>query len=369
MDLLTILITVVRRWPVVLVVFLATLAGVQSVTSRAIPEYEATGTLLLHQTQDQSSGDVEGSTAVTNTFVIAEVMNSGDMRASVAEEGFVGDYNAQAEMSGILRVVVTGEEPDGLADTVLAILNRAREETVARQSMTTLAVPSDVFEILSVPTTATVDARYRMENPEATDTRYVARGSALITPLTVEQNVFQPDAYTIRVLAEAMQSQSVVDEVRAEGLRSSFVVSNLPRDPAPIMYLTTSGSDPADVLASYDHVASVLSRRLAELQEEAGADPTTVIQVHDLASPQQAVLLTTNRTRPAVALAGLGLIASVTLALLVDAIIARRKLRAERRPDPDGGESDGGDDLADDGLHEHAPAGSTLPVGWTPGRG
>lgn len=339
MDVFTVLAIVRRRWLVVLPVLLATVAGAVFVGLRVDPEYEAIGTVLVAGPSSSATTQVGGpggggaadgslgAGAVTPAIVSAIVTSDATVGQLVAD-GASPNFEITAEDEGILEVTASATDRATAVQTVTSVL--AEMERVVTSRQTDANVPEGVqdrLEVLGEPT----GKQTRADG----DGTFVAEGSARIvrtdtTSVTPLQNL----AYSARLLEVAMAADTMKSDVLADAPSGTdYVVEQIRNDPAPLLFVTVTGTDPTGVRRALDAAIEGMRGLLVDRQTEQDIDPSRWVGIDVLSAPESATLASTNLLRPLVAIVGMGLVGSVSLGILVDswAKTTRRGLRSSQR--------------------------------------
>lgn len=186
---------------------------------------------------------------------------------------------------------------------------------------------------------------------------YQAKGSALLVgpqgatiPGSDELQLDNPytrlDNSTLVLTAVAVQimdDSSVRESLRDEGAAPDYVVGRA-EDGTPVLGVVATNTDPAVAVKTVDLVLDRLNDELDDRQAEAGAPPDSrvrsiVVTRSDTASEQLG-----GRIRAFLAVAALGVAASISLAFITEAIVQGRRRRSgeatpppsEAVPSPDG---------------------------------
>lgn len=324
MDVFVVVQTVLRRWWVVLPTLALTAGAVALVLMRVEPEYEATASLLLAAPElTQVPGEEAAEGAPASAAVIAEIVQGDEVRDRLAQGGASADYLVEVTGDGsILRVVATDASQSRVVPTVEAVL-AAIDETVAERVGAQQDVRLDVLSRPSQARAATV--------PDAdggTSTVYEATGSVRLLGLgedgAIGANPYVASGGTLRVLQEVAASPEARGAVLEGERNASFNLHMENRDAAPILYVSAQGTDPDGVMRTLDRAVTYLNDVLLDRQQQVGAPESTWIRLEPLSMPAAVTQLSANVRRPVLMIAGLGMIAAVSLALLVDNLMLRR---------------------------------------------
>jgi uncharacterized protein involved in exopolysaccharide biosynthesis len=137
----------------------------------------------------------------------------------------------------------------------------------------------------------------------------------------------------LEVLMRSANSDATVTEILGDdpGSTSYTVVRDLDAS-GPIVLVTATSDTEAEARSTLRAVLDILPERLATLQTDVAVPDAARMSVLDLAVDEEPTALTSARTRAVLAVAGVGIVATLLLTALVDGLLlslARR--RADRR--------------------------------------
>jgi hypothetical protein len=344
MDVIEIVRTVFRRWYVMVPVLLLTAGLAYTVVATAESQYETTGSFLLTQASlvggDQGGG---GTTQVSvSPAVIAEVVQGDEVRARVRDQGGSADYDIETGDEGLLRVTAAGATEDATVRTAQLVVEQVAQVLAERQDAAEIPEQRRITsEVLS--TAAFARQQVTGVGTEEESVRYVARGSVrLVGPGDQGANPYAASTGgTIRVLEEVLASPQVRRELRDAGAPGEYEVGARPRDTAPIVYVVGRATSPDGSMQAFSMAVDRLRAELRDRQEAAGAASATMLTFEPLSIPTGAALVGGELRRPLIVIVGLGLVAAVSLAILVEGLASRARSRRSRRakgPFPPGGE-------------------------------
>lgn len=163
---------------------------------------------------------------------------------------------------------------------------------------------------------------------------YTARGSTvLLLPSTIaDPNTGRQNPYLgfgsvqipASILTEAVSQPQVRAEIASEGGTAEYEVVLDPSTPAPLIVVVTTGEDAEEVLRTVGLVMDRLSQELVLRQEAVEAPAATWLTLDPLAQPDEASPQLGSKMRAQAVTLALGFAASVTVAVLIDSIAARR---------------------------------------------
>jgi hypothetical protein len=318
-----------RRWWVVVSVLVLTLVAVW-LTISTDSEYQATATLLLASPELGGSGQqVPEAEPTFNPSVVVEIVDGDDTRVKLGSEFDISDYSVTATGENIIEVEARSDTPNAVVRTADAVVD---EILLVVEALNADAPGTEaVAEVLSRPQLA---RERTVEDPTgAPVVEYYATGSVLVNGAgSIEAAV--PNPYTasegtLRVLVEVASPgqvrQSILDEVNHGDPGFELVFDS--RDIAPVLHVVATASEPAAAMQTLNAVVAFLDGDLAERQVLAGADESTFVWFQRLAYPDRAEPATGGVLRPIATIVVLGVVAAVSLAVLVDTAIAYRTKR------------------------------------------
>lgn len=128
------------------------------------------------------------------------------------------------------------------------------------------------------------------------------------------------------VVARALQSTESVRALRAEGALGEWEIQLAPG--SPVLFIAGIGPTPAEASRTVRVVMAAIEDTLEQRQLDAGAPEGQLIQVQVVSAPDRAVRVLSTTLRPVVAVAGAGILATLGMAYLAEAVA---RLRAGRR--------------------------------------
>ena len=323
MDILTIARSVFRRWYVVLPIVVGAMAVAFYISSTIPPQYEARGQILL------ASPDLDPSNLPRSSVDLSEL--AGQLVTDAVQAPLlVGDTSLEVSASGdSLSLVLRSSSPtDSLASNqnVVAWLNEQVEDrqedggfepderVVLRSATQELGEEGALPDGESDGGAASAD--------EAT----VATTVQIDDPAARVVNPFGASNQTARVLTVAIQSDEGRRRVAERtGPGVAFTLGQDARDAAAILTVTTIGADPQAVLDAYDHVTAEIRASLAEREERAEVPPTRRTRIEPIAAPQTVSDVSPPLDRSVAAIIGLGGLAAVALAVMLDSFAGRQR--------------------------------------------
>lgn len=333
LDLLTLLVVVLRRWPVVLPVLALTALVAVYLANTTPAEYQARASLLLTPYEQSLMADEDGGSAMSaqelDTSSIIELLQSPATRSRLRSQGATGDYAIAVIGDGsILRVTATGEAEDKAVRTVEAVFEEIERVVRTGQEGVSGALPVRVERLASPGLVSQAQA-----DEEGGKSSAVASGSMLLVRPDAGENPYRASGYSSRVLQEVIGGPTGRRRVREAGGTGTFLIEQLNRDTAPILYVEATDAEAESTDRTLDAVLDVLTDELAVRQSALGIPPTVQMVLEPLAMPGRATLVSNNLKRPILTVAGLGIVAAVSIALLVEAFVASApRRRAPRSP-------------------------------------
>jgi hypothetical protein len=314
-DIVTIIQAVFRRWYVSVPLLILATAAAFYVQFTTPPAFQADGQLLLADPVLDPSG------LPASTVDVDEILVSLDA-PSVREELESADavYQVEAEDQATVAVTVSASDAGAAEETALEIKMWLEEYVTAAQADAGFPEAEQIQVRGGERITLTTD-----EQTEAVQATSVI---TLFDPTAGVVNPFAASNTTVRLLIVAIESDAGrVAVLERSGPNIGFVLSQSQRDAAPIMGVTTTGSDPQAVLAAFDAVSQVVDEELQRRQDRAEIPGSRRTRVEALAQPGRVVDVSPPVERAAGAIFGLGGFLAVAAAIATDSFMSRRNLR------------------------------------------
>jgi hypothetical protein len=357
-DVLTLLGIFLRRWYVIVPGLILAVVAAWVVNDRAIPEYEAGGTLMLTMASEaeedegddgddgaelgsEEEADEPGSESVAGVAmsgrVIAEVVQGDAVRLELLEEGLGAQYTVEySEEGSLLEAEAVSADEDEAVLTAQAVMDELDAEIEARQDAAGLEDENRVAaEVLAEPSAA-VAQEIEQEDGTVT-TQYVSRGVVAMVGIAVEEtaaNPLGPDPASAQILANVMNSDAKRDQV-AEHEDFDYSVGQDRQDAAPFLYVTAYGPDPDGVLDTFSATRAAIQDELESRQAEAGVDPEARVVVETVSEPTEVEDVGGDGTRAALTVLALIAALAFGVALLIESVVnalARRRDQEARLP-------------------------------------
>jgi hypothetical protein len=315
-----------RRWWVVAPVLLLTLVAGWFAVARANSTFQATATLLLASPDLSAADRGAEEVPVLRPSIVAEIVRSDDTRVSLGTGAT--DYSVTVTPEGILQVEATSETATGVVDTADAVIDEIVR--VVEDMNEEDPGPDATLNVLARPSLA----RERTVLTASDDTKieFFASGSVLMNVGEEAANggafnPYTPSEGTLRVLAEVVSPErvrnSITQEVDDENAEFELVFDI--RDVAPVLNVVATATSSDATMDTLDAAVAFLEADLAERQTLAGADESSFLWYQRLAYPEVAEVASGGLQRTLATILVLGCIAAISLAVVVDAIIERRK--------------------------------------------
>jgi hypothetical protein len=312
MDILTVVQAVLRRWYVSVPIFAVAAVAAVLVQLSTPPQFQASGQVLL------ADPELDPSTLPIAVVDLDEMLRQLD-EPELREELASGDasYQVSAETRSSLAVTVVADDENSARSTALAI-----DDWLGRY-VDDLQADSDLPETEQLQVRG--GDRIRIASDDAGDVE-VSSTIELFDPTTAAGNPFAASMATARLLIVAVQSDAGRAAVRERtGPGVSFVLAQTPGDPAPIVDITTTGSDPETVLDAFETVRRTVDEELADRQDRAEIPSVRHTRVETLAQPRAVTDISPPVQRTTAAILGLGFLLAVSAAVTLDSISTRRR--------------------------------------------
>ena len=335
MDVLTIGRIVLRRWYVVLIGILLTAAAVYAVATNIEPTYESSGSFLLTSPDMRGEGapDLGVVAHLANAEGIIHSLTTGTTPEAFTEDVDGGSYTIFASPDGsVLTVEAVADRPEGAVTIAGAVVAAIHDEVAQQQAAVGISDNSRrISRTLQEPSVETATLAPDTATGGAEAGAYLSSGSVLIVdPPEGTANPYASSTFTLRVLEETLMSPLVYAST-LDGRETTYELAQVPRDVAPILYVTASGADPDEVQATFAAVVDRTRAELANRQEAAGVGPSSLMSLEPLSVPTAPQLASTNLKRPLAAALGLGGMATLALVLVSDRALGSRARRRRRR--------------------------------------
>lgn len=135
------------------------------------------------------------------------------------------------------------------------------------------------------------------------------------------------EVFAARIITTVMDDTAVKDELKAKGA-GDFTIEM--KDPTlPLLEITAEGTTAEKALTTVRLVADQMNQELATQQQTSNADPATFITTRPLLPTDKADKLYAGRIRAAVAVAALGLGATLSVPFLMEGIGRGRRRDAD----------------------------------------
>ena len=343
MELTAILGALLRRWWLTIPLLAATAGAAWLAWDSAEPTYTADLVVLLEAGEDVSG---DGTPTVSGTLVKV-LLEADEVHQEVSAGGGDIDYEVTAadDPAGTLIAVdVTAASPARALEVANALLGRlpglvsGQEDVLgvpdhARTTFQPVSAPLRAEEIPPPEPDGPVDPAVPLPPPT-----YRAHGVTLLQHHDQAAAGLPPNLSTIRHLAALMTTPEALAVLQPD--ESIEVATSFdPRDSVPLFLLQVEAPTRQEAADALSRAVSTVSRLLDGLQSRQGvpADARTVAV--PLAAPPDPVENRPRVDRAVVGVLGLGLLATLSLAVAVDGLIrdrARRRVDAAAPPEPTG---------------------------------
>lgn len=336
MDVLTIIQSVLRRWYIALPILAAAAGAAYYVNSTIPPQFEAQGQVLL-------AGPDFDPTGLPRTIVdLPEVtgrLTTGDVQREVVADGAsLQAVGGPAELAITIRA-----DSQPAAQATLEAATAWVGETISERQTEAEIAPAEQLRLRRTDD-------QEIEPIEEGGVR-VSASFALEDPAAGAPNPFGASNTTGRLLIVAVQSDLGRQRMAERtGGGVVFGVSQDARDAAPILSISTMGSDPQAVLEGFQHVTEVLALELDEREARAEVPQTRRTSIEVLAEPRTVQDVSPPLDRTVAAILGLGGFLALVLALAVESFASRRAIarKPPAVPDEDTQDEPDGDRAAHD---------------------
>lgn len=297
--------------------------------STATDRYEANATLLL-VTPDVVGSDDEQSPAqeldlILDPAVVSEIAGGDGFLSRLGPNERNVDYSVTPVGGGVLRVEARSDSEDVVLDTAAALIDEIQR--VAEQLDESDPQRAGEVSVLSQPRFARERTITDREGNDQTE--YYSVGSVYLAISEEFRSSTPPNPYTasdgtLRVIQEASSDPAAREEILAgtEDEQASFEVGRQSLDPVPLLYVSASAATPQATMDTLESVLSFVDTDLADRQALTGADEDTWLEFQRLVLSEEAEKLEASLGRPIAAVVVLGLVAALSLALLIDSLVS-----------------------------------------------
>lgn len=343
MNLKNIFGALLRRWWIAGLVLVLTAAATIWIVSNTKDQFQATATLLLATPEivgsggpasedpapDEGAAPSEVDDVRLDPNVVVEIASGDSVRSRLGIEGV--EYSVTSMGDGILRVEAVSDSEVGVVETATAVIDEIARITDELEE----SDPARTGEISVLAQPQFARQRTIPATPSGDDLQdqveFFAVGSVFLAitenPVQASQgNPYTASEGTLRVMQEVASTdaarEAVLDGIEDE--TASFEVAVQPRDAVPFMYIEATAGSPQSTIATLDAALAFLDEDLAQRQAITGAADSTWLALQRIAVSEEPELLAVSLGRPIAAVLVLGVVAAVTLALLVDSLFYTR---------------------------------------------
>lgn len=181
-------------------------------------------------------------------------------------------------------------------------------------------------------------------------------------------NPYQAFDSSITITADLMSTQvmqpKVVDALVRRGASSDYTVATDPDTGGPTVTITAKAPTGHQALVTTRLVSAEFRRQLTERQAEAGAPASSLITASAVVTPTSADRLVSGRVRALVAVLGVGLVVSICLALVAEAVALALERRRARQATLAAPVDDAAASNGEPGVPERVPARASEAGSW-----
>ena len=312
MDLITLIQIVFRRWYVTVPILLATIGLAAYVQSIIPPAYEARGSVLLEDARFDPS-------RLPATFVNAEALIDRFDHGPAGRDLAVGETQLIPHARDLNTIEITAVGAD--SEEVESSVDEAMDWFVG--DVSTLQEEEGIAEEERLRVSILTPIVAAEEQPGGT---YQATGLVgLRDPAAGIDNPFSAGGGTTSLLTAVASSDSGRARInRATGPGVTFGLTTT-RDNASIITVTTTGSEPADVIAAFDVIRDALAEELDARQARADVPASHRIVINDLARPQSVTDVSPPLSRAVAAIVAAGGLLALGAAVMIESVLTRRR--------------------------------------------
>lgn len=330
MDLVTVLQVLRRRWVVFGGALFLTAVTALLLTRLDTATYGSRGAVVIVRGAGAAGaeGNEGADPALQRTAqVLAEIASPGG--AAAQAEGAAGATVSVDQSLPILRVTGLANEEAAATESVEAAVESLSQKLEQFRTSGQVSVPDGTVIQTLVPPTEP-EARQGQTGEEvqffSTATLLLSRSNVATGPQSPVSGIIVPsqsDRFVATVALERLNDDAVLEEMAENGATGDFEV--LLDDNSAILRVSASSGDRDEALTTGQVVIETLQQVVADIQEADGVPEDLRFTAERLAYPLFAFVSDSARLRTMLAVLALGTLASVGLALMVDAAEARRE--------------------------------------------
>jgi len=162
------------------------------------------------------------------------------------------------------------------------------------------------------------------------------------------------------LVSQAAGSSTLQDAMTAAGSTASYSVVAIPGEPA--MTVSTMAATPAEATSSYHKLVRLLNTQLQRRQLALGAPANALVGVQDWTTPSKALPQNAAKVKALIVVVVVGLLLTLALTFLVDAVMTNRVPWSRRRDHADDGADEEDQDEAAVQDDDHAPRSGPVAV-------
>lgn len=156
MDIWRLLAAVIRRWYIIIPLFVATTVAALTIQAWVQPEYKTSAIISIVQSkappQTQTESQAANNPYISPSFsagVLQHVLNSSETRQEMLTNGLAGSYQVKAvPRSSFLGIDVTASDPEIAIATARGVIEGARQVLIKRQ--TAAGAPANSYVSIDV---------------------------------------------------------------------------------------------------------------------------------------------------------------------------------------------------------------------------
>ncbi|MBO2454975.1 hypothetical protein J4573_48365 [Actinomadura barringtoniae] len=130
---------------------------------------------------------------------------------------------------------------------------------------------------------------------------------------------------TAEVLGREMMDEKTAQDLKTQGLTSTYMVGVAPDSAGPVLAIEVTGTDASDTKKTLDSLIAMVPQKLTHLQAQESVSPKAQIKMNLISSSPKAARASTDKLRLIVMVLFLGLVITVAVPLFAEVLSERRK--------------------------------------------
>lgn len=330
MDLITVLQVLRRRWIVFGGGMLLTAVTALLLSRLDTATYASQGAVVI--VRGPGAAGAEGLESADPALqqaarLLAELATGSDAVRNLENPGSI---NVAVDQSlPVLRVTAVAGESEAALQTVQAVAEGLSQQLQDLSASGEFAVPDGTeISTLVAPTSPEPEATADGDDTQfvSTATLLLARSGDAARPQAPVSGIIVPsqtELFVASVIYERLFDDAVLEQMAQNGATGEFEVT--PDEDSAILRVEATSGDADEALTTGQVVIDTMQQIATDIQEADGIPEDLRFGVEPLAYPLNPFVFDSATLRTVLAVVALGTLASIGLALMVDAAAARRE--------------------------------------------